>query len=184
MKYQFETLLGKEGIQETELSVGLRKKISDLRKVENAIPEAEAVLKGGNLSIKKQQELQKKVEDSKAALPDMDTAIVDGIKKWIPKRVQYAEAAKRLAETRPTKAASGATTGSATSTPAPEPAKPAPPEPAKPARTQDKSVQAVDSDKEKKGMSPWGWLFVGLAALALGAVGVDAAMKYVQKNKI
>lgn len=173
MAYKFEGLLLKEKIQQSELSTSLKKKIADLLKVETAIPAAEDRLKNGNLSVKKKEELQAKITDSKAAIPDMDAEIVEGINKWIPKRATFAAQGQRLKESR---ANAG---GKSAGTTDPAPAAPAPSSTtATPVKQTKQQVPAVTKEEEKKGMSGWGWLLMGIGTIALAFVGVQVHKAY------
>lgn len=177
MAYKFEQLLLKEKIQESELSTKLKKLISDLRKLVMAIPAAEQRLKNGNISVAVSEKLTEQIADSKTAIPEMDAEICEGIKKWIPNREKNAAVGRRLAEARAN--AAGGKTPAAAAAPA-APAQPAAPASSTtPVKQHKPATPAATTQEPKKGVSAWGWVFLGLTTVGLTLLGIKGyqAMK-------
>ncbi len=172
---EYEKLLKKYSLKEEDLSTSLRKRLTDIRKLQQAIPVTEGLIASGNLSVSKKNSLQEKLDNANSALPIMEAELAEAIEKWYPKRAQNAAAGQRLQTARAAKAAS--TDTPQPPTPAAASTLPATIPTAKPAK---KEETAPPSSTEGKPLGIWGWVGICLGAAVLGVAGVAVARRYSQ----
>ena len=174
---EYEKLLKKYSLKEEDLSASLKKRLADIRKLQQAIPETEAIIASGNLSVSKKNSLQEKLDNANSALPIMEAELAEAIEKWYPKRAQNAAAGQRLQTARAAKAKS--TTTVPTPIPASTSALPAT-IPAVKAEKEEKTTSA--SSTEGKPLGIWGWVGICLGAAVLGVAGVAVARRFSQNS--
>lgn len=179
MKYQFQTWLSKNKLQESDLSASLRKSCENIRKLEGAVVEAKGKMSAGNLSVAMAKKTQQQIDDSEVALPQMDTDLVAKLEKWLPNREKYAAQGARLQAGKSGQAA-GQTSTQEPAKPVPTPASTTAQTPAKTAtatvkKGEEKVTPATEEGKSKIGVG--GWLLIGLGVLVLGGGAIALARK-------
>jgi hypothetical protein len=176
LTFQFEAYLTRAGIKESELSASIKKKIQEVRIVQSTIQDLRRDLEVEGLSDKKKAQLQGKMDTYEGALPTMDDEILQAIKKWEPKRAQYAAAGQRLQAAAQSRKGAPAPAPTPEPTPAPAPV-PDPPAPAPPAAKPPAPTDEPAGDNKKKKMGVFGWILIVGGALVLGVGGVALAKR-------
>ena len=165
---KWRKVLSEVGLQESELSVKLKKVAAAFSDLENEQARVGGLLKSTTLQSGERQKLDAELAEINEAMVTLDENLSEEIPNYAKNKPKYDEMSRKMAEGRTAKAKKKKDGGSTEPTPPPPPppAEPTPPvEPTPPAEP----TEPVDPDKK----GGWGFgeiiLGVGLLALSLGA---------------
>lgn len=164
---KWKTRLTELGLDENNVSQGLKSKIRDYYDIQSGINELKKSI--ANPSVNDDvNELEEQLTESVEVLEALDNKLVKDVEYYNKHKDKYADMTKKLAEGRARKKqANGGATPPKKVEATPTPNEPTPPTPKDPIATDG------DKDKEKKG-SGFGWVIfaVAVGVVTLGAVNL------------
>lgn len=164
---KWKTRLSELGLDENNVSQGLKTKIKDYYEIQNAINELKKAIANPSVNDDVNQ-LQEDLDECIETLETFDNKLVKDVEYYNKHKDKYADMTKKLAEGRAKKKQAS---GSANPTPKVEPtpqATPTPPKPKDPIETPN------DDKKEEKKGNGFGWVLFAVVAgvVTLGAVNL------------
>jgi len=153
------------GLTEETVSVGLRKKIKDFRKIESGVDQLKQYLSQDNLSDEDRANYQSDLDELEGSLQAFDKELTRAVEIFDKNKDVYKRTSKHLVA----KKKQVKTDDNKTPAPTPEPT----PEP-KPDTVKAEPIVEGDKDGDGKKKSNGGWLIFAIAVgiITLGAVNV------------